>query len=249
MQNKGAVIVLKVKIMNLKNICFSVASANIAAIVCFSGASQAVTVGNFNASNCYPFSCAASDGETVYQQIYTSSAFSGTTSFDSIDFFKSYGTSLDSATYDVSFSTTSKFVSGLDTSNYLNNIGSDSSSFGTFNLSGLMPDTLSLSGNTFNYDPNAGNLLMTVLLSNLTEPHSYQSFFQADSSGSSASRLYSGGLYSSQDSVALVTRFNTTSRPVPVPGMALGLLISGSWLAAKHRKTTQSTSKSSKLIA
>ncbi len=84
---------------------------------------------------------------------------------------------MDSATYDISFSTTSASVGALD-STWANNIGGDSAFFGTFTLGGSMPSVLTLTGNAFNYDPTLGNLLMHVGISNLTEAHGYESYFQ-----------------------------------------------------------------------
>jgi hypothetical protein len=219
--------------------------ASVAICMSFAGTAQAVTIGTANDVNCYPFSCAASDGRTVYQQVYSSSGFSGATSFNTISFFDSKFTQnglMDSATYKVSFSTTPKAVNVLDL-NYLNNIGADESLFGTFTLSGVLPSVLSLSGNQFNYDPNAGNLLMTVLISNLTESHGYQSFFQADRTGSVTSRLFGSNSFYAQDRIGLVTQFSNSAKPVPVPAILPGAILAGLYFGRKamRRKQTSPT--------
>src|SRR4051812_16254907 len=62
-----------------------------------------VTVGNNDAGNCYPFSCGPSDGLSRYQEVYTSTAFSGTTTFNTVSFGQNSAGPMDSATYNVSF--------------------------------------------------------------------------------------------------------------------------------------------------
>ena len=102
-------------------------------------AHAAVTVGSNDGANCYPFSCFASDsGGTRYQQVYSSSAFSGTTSVGSVTFFQNIAGLMDSASYNVSFYNTAAPVNGLSTSPNAN-LGTLLSSFGSFNVSGSMP--------------------------------------------------------------------------------------------------------------
>ena len=218
-------------------------------VLCAAGARADVTVGQFDDTNCYPFSCFASDsfggGGNTYQQVYDASAFSGVTSFNSICFFAdsdSVGLPMDGATYAVSFSTTSGGVLALD-ANPNNNLGGDNASFGTFTLGGLMPAVTTLNGSTFTYDPSQGDLLMTVTVSNLTDPEPYSSFFQADYTGAVTSRLYTYNddpTTGSNDVGALVTQFKTLDVTVPEPGaVAFGILAAGSVLGliAKRKRT------------
>ncbi|MBD1893106.1 PEP-CTERM sorting domain-containing protein [Coleofasciculus sp. FACHB-129] len=155
---------------------------------------------------------------------------------------------MDSATYKVSFSTTSKAIGGLNT-NYLDNIGADNTEFGQFNLSGSMPDVLTLTGNTFNYKPLVGNLLMTVEVLGLTETGGYQSFFQADSTGLKTGRLFGHNDYTGKDSYGLVTQFNEaktvpdpTSVPEPTSTLALlGLAALGTGSISKRKQQQKAT--------
>ena len=203
-------------------------------------AAQAQVVGAYDGGNCYPFSCLASDsGGSTYQQVYLASAFSGTTTFNTIRFFQDSPGLMDSATYDISFSTTSASVGALD-STWANNIGGDSAFFGTFTLGGSMPSVLTLTGNAFNYDPTLGNLLMHVGISNLTEAHGYESYFQADYAGVEVSRMwaYGGSSTGSTGTGALRTEFTTVAAPVPEPEtyamMLAGLGLLG--VMARRRK-------------
>ena len=212
------------------------------ATVCALPASAAsVTVGNNDGDNCYPFSCLASDvGGTGsnYQQIYTSTAFSGITSFNTISFFLSTGGLMDSASYTISFSTSSKAVNGLEGIG-ANNVGGDSQLFGTFSVSGSMPSVLSFTGNSFSYDPSMGNLLMNVDVFGLTQSNGYSSFFQADYTGTDTQRYfaYGGSPEGSVDVGALRTEFSNVSA-VPEPEtyamMLAGLGLLG--FAARRRK-------------
>jgi len=198
-------------------------------------------VGSSNGENCYPFSCGGSDGLRVFQQVYSSSAFPGPITFDMVTFFKSSGGPMDTNSYVVSFSTTSKPVMGLDLFDYANNVGPDEQFFGSYALSGDMPDTLVLNGNAFNYNPANGNLLMTVQLGSIqVTPSNYQSFFQADYTGIVTSRIWYLGQNPTEenDIGGLVTGFNGNEPIIPEPSTIalLGLGLAATVLAARcHR--------------
>jgi hypothetical protein len=194
-------------------------------------------VGSYNVDNCAPF-CTVSG--TVYQQVYSSTAFGGVTDFNQISFQAANAGLMPSATYTVYFSTTSAAVNNLSWASPNNNIGPDETLFGAFTLGGSAPSVLTLTGNTFDYNPASGNLLMTVLTSNVTSSV-YTSFFEADSSGSATQRaFFLLGSYATGDSYGLVTDFsnvNVTSVPEPSSLLflvsGLGLLL-GLTIASKH---------------
>ena len=230
--------------MSIKQLSLTATGAVVFAFS-FAGAGYAGTVvGNNTDGNCYPFSCGPSDSVTIYQQVYNSTAFANPISISSINFFKDSGGQMDSATYKVSLSTTLKSVLGLD-NNYLNNIGVDNVEFGTFNIGGAMPDVLNLAGNSFNYNPTAGNLLMTVEVLNPTNIlGGYNSFFQSDASGSATSRLFTNlSGTTSNGTSALVTEFNTTA--IPTPALLPGLI--GLGVAALRKRKAEAAEQANEV--
>ena len=194
--------------------------AGLMALVCaLTSARQAeagTIVGSNDGGNCYPFSCAASDLVVTFQQVYSAAAFGGPITFDTISFFKLFGTAMDTADYAIYFSTTSKAVMGLDQDPSAN-LGTDNAFFGSFTIGGAMPDVLSLTGTAFDYDPAAGNLLMTVYIGNLTTPHRYESFFKADYTGTDTSRLFifPDGSNFGNTTGAPITEFSLAAVPEP----------------------------------
>ena len=196
--------------------------------------------------NCIPFGCDASYGINTYQQVYSSSAFSGVNPFNQVSFFLGQAGSLDSGTYDIYFSYTSQPVNGLSSASPSDNIGADETLFGSYTLpGGSAPSTLTFSGNTFSYDPTMGNLLMTIDMSGVVDGGSYLSdnvaFYDADDTGTVTSRAYFGSTQNA-DSTGLVTGFDDVSS-VPEPAHVvylLGLLMVIA-VAARRRFTLERT--------
>lgn len=185
-------------------------------------------VGSNDSGNCYPFSCFAYDGGTVYQEVYSSSAFSGPISISSLTFYQSQGGGMDDANYTIDLSTTSSNIGD----GYPLVVGADDQLFGTFHISGNMPASLTLTGTPFSYNPLNGNLLMQVTVGTVNSVNpcgaGYCSFFEADYTGAVVSRAYTGNIYGvGGGQGALVTGFNVSSTPEPA---TLGLF--GSGLAA-----------------
>lgn len=188
------------------------------------GSARADTiVGTDNANNCIPFTCAAGFGVSTYEQVYASSAFTGLTPFDQISFFLLSPGNLDSGTYDISFSYTSKAVNGLSQSSLASNIGLGEASFGSFALGGTAPSKLIFTGNTFTYDPTMGNLLMIMNVSSASDPQLQPAFYEADETGSVTSRADNGS--NSTPSIGLVTDFNDVNVATPVPEPSSLLLL------------------------
>ena len=96
------------------------------------------------------------------------------------------------------------------------NQGAFLGSFGTFELSGTMPDVLTFAGPAFSYNPGAGNLLLDVSIAPVQPLGGYNSFFHADFTATQTSRAwgYVGGCGGADDG-AFVTSFATGAVPEP----------------------------------
>jgi PEP-CTERM motif len=198
-------------------------SIGLLGLLCFMlpGSARADTVvGTANLNNCLPFSCAAFFGISTYQQVYASSAFTGVTPFDQINFFLALPGSLDSGTYNINFSYTSQAVNGLSSTSPGANIGANFAAFGTFALGGgPAPATLTFTGNTFTYDPTLGNLLMIINISGASDSLTARSFYNEDQTGTVTSRAIFGSTQLA-DRQGLVTGFNDVAA-VPEPSSLL----------------------------
>lgn len=213
-------------------------------------AAASVTVGSNDSGNCYPFTCndsGTSVGQSIdYYQIYNSSAFSGATSFNKINFFEYApipGNFL-SGNYVIDFATT---ISGIGSgypvlplsniSNFFNGSLGGPSNAGVF----------SITGGLYNYNPANGNLVMHVIASNqaLVPNGSGNGYLQADYTGTNTTRAYllSSGTPSSGTG-ALVTEFVTTSA-VPEPAtwvmMLVGFGMVGFSLRSRRKQTVRVT--------
>jgi hypothetical protein len=189
---------------------------------------NALVVGsNAGGGNCFPFSCFGTEGGNGYewQELYSSTAFSGTTTISSFSFYQlTTGLNqLDAGTYNVDFYSTGVAVGSLST-NLASNEGTLLSTFGTFTLGGTQPAVLTLSGNPFVYDPTGGNLLLDVVMTSLTTPcYATCGFFQTDDTSGLTQRAWSNSTFPNgatdasiaEANAALVTGFNVTATPLP----------------------------------
>jgi len=165
-----------------------------------------VTVGSTDSGNCYPFSC-NDKGAIDYYEIYSSTAFSGVTSFDTITFqqWPSYPGFMLSGNYQISFATTTAALN-TDPSGSLSNVAS------FFNGS-LAPSQFSIMGSAYTYDPSWGNLVMHVVTTGQPlDPNPGTGYLYADYTGATVSRSYTlsdGTTFSGNG--ALVTTFSSNA--------------------------------------
>src|ERR1019366_120810 len=221
-------------------------SAVITASAVLQASSTAVAVGSYNDGNSYPFlanDSGATSGQTIdYQQVYSSSAFSGPVAIQSISFYfaQAFGgssTVLD-GNYSVYLSTTAAAVNGFG-SDLVANRGADWSLFAAFSGGADSTPNWTIRGAAFSYDPGHGNLLLEVIANNqgFLPNGAGNGFLESDDFGTVTSRAYVLGTGTSAavtDSIGLVTAFNA-----PEPG---SLVLFGSGLAGlaevvrrKHR--------------
>ena len=221
--------------MNLLKKSFAIAA--LSAAVLSAPATADVVVGTSNSGNCYPFSCFASDSGNWYQQVYSAAAFGGPVVINAVSVFKSQGGPIDGASYTLNFYSTGAAVNGLSTDR-ASNFGTLLGSFGTFALSGQMPDVLTFSGPAFRYDPAAGNLLLDITVAGTAPLGGYNSFFEADVSGTQTSRVFDNSFGAIADPTGLVTSFGTGAVPEPA---SWALMITGFGMvgAGMRRRATR----------
>jgi hypothetical protein len=200
--------------------------------VLFCGARQAnadSTIGIADTFNCYPFTCSDSTtsvGQSIeYQQVYDATALAGITSFNTLTFYDTF-TTLSGLTggpiltgdYAIQFFYTAAAVNGLGAT-ATSNEGALIGAFSSFTVSSPLAvnGSISFAGNTLNYDPTSGNLLMDVIaLNQPMVPNGSGGYLDAQYAGPSSSRFYdvTGGL-TGADSLGLVTGFSTVAAPEP----------------------------------
>jgi len=145
-----------------------------------------------NYGNCFPFGCAYNGH---YQQVYTSSQFSGPVTITELYFYNTVynnsATAMNSGTWTISLSTTSANWNSLS-STFSANIGADNTQVFSGNLaqSWAFGDTLAIVLTTpFTYNPSLGNLLMTVVATGTTAPGGLI-FFDSNTANAIMGRVY-----------------------------------------------------------
>jgi hypothetical protein len=182
-----------------------------------------IVIGTPNSDNCIPWSCTSITGGTPYQQIYNSSAFSGSINIGTISFYNTYynnGSQQGIATLDFQMylAVTSQSVPDGSTppGEVLFASGHLSDGLWTFG------NPLSITGTPFLYDPTKGNLELDIHLSNQSDPsNGIFTYFDAETNGPFSRWCPNCGPNSGY---GLVTGFGTA--PVPEPG-SLVLFSSG----------------------
>ena len=176
--------------------------------------------------NGFPFGSAYS-GE--YQQVYTSSQFSGPITITNIEFFNTQldlaATAMNSGNWAISLSTTPRNWNTLS-STFASNIGNDNTLVFNGNLAQpwAFGDTLTIQLNTaFMYNPSQGNLLMDVYATGISAPEGDIGFDYYKNGDTIMGRVFWEGDPLTGTVVALsgeglVTGFNAT---VPLPPSAL----------------------------
>src|ERR1035438_8225275 len=147
--------------------------------------------------NCFPFGCAYS-GE--YQQVYTSSLFSGPLTITDLEFFNTIvnfgATAMNSGNWAISLSTTSANWNSLS-SNFASNIGANNTLVFSGNLAQAWAfgDTLTINLSTpFTYDPTKGNLLMDVVVTTRPMPPALSTSTLTDTTMAVSTAIRSSGV-------------------------------------------------------
>lgn len=210
-------------------------------LLCFAGltlSAKSVTIGTpqgpfFEQSNELPFADYL-DGITIYQQVYSSTAFPGLISISSISFFLSPLAGSDNHLYPqtitISLSTTSIGVDGLY---YHAPQGSDAQTLGTYTIGGNSPDVLTFQGSPFLYDPSKGNLLLQIDTPFLAPPYAQidNALFESDDSGSLTSRFCDES--ECNEDQGLVTEFSSAT--VPEPSSLICILLGAALMLSPAR--------------
>jgi hypothetical protein len=133
------------------------------------GADSITIGGPLNQATCVPFGCGR-DG--TVQQVYAASLFHNVFDISGLDFFNTTlepprDALIDSAHYEVTISTTSAIVNGLNATDFASNLGANARLVFSGPLGGELPPgpNVALPFNwidAFRYDPRNGNLLVQV---------------------------------------------------------------------------------------
>lgn len=182
-------------------------------------ASAAVIVGTAMGSvDCDPFFCnesGTSSGQSIdYMQEYSASAFPGPLSIGSVTFYDTIipGPIL-SGDYTITIGITSQPLG----STYPLTMASTAAFF-SGHLGGPIGSSFTITGNSYAYDPSAGNLVIDIVAANQpVVPNGPNiGYFDTDYSGTYTTRsVHITSLDPFHDSVGLVTGFDVANVPLP----------------------------------
>jgi len=148
----------------LRSIIKRTAIVTVLSVTAINGASAQLTIGTpGNAGNGTNFPFGHSGGWTKFQQLYSSSLFSGQFNIGSLSFYTKPNTGiLQQGTFNFFFSTTSIAAVDVNTSTPSANVTGPRQSFGTLVIGAnqAAPPVLTVTGSPFLYDPLMGNLLI-----------------------------------------------------------------------------------------
>ena len=225
---------------------FHSAVATMSAVAVCSCAGAQVTVGGTGTSNVFPFSRNYSG---QYQQVYSSSAFSGPVSIGSVAFesvapggsgaYSFTGTlglastTLTPAMPGTSYLATTQVFSGTQTA--------------TLTASGSAFDLIFNLATPFTYDPATGNLLLNVTTNSVSDPLPFAAFVFGSSTNVGRTFNFSGnGAPFAGADEGLLTRFGVTpATATPEFGTVFslgGLLAAGGtglWVNSRRRKNSR----------
>jgi hypothetical protein len=218
--------------------CLHVCGVVILSLVLVRPSRGDITFGNPASAeaNDFPFSGLYQDVDaaTRYQQVYVGSNFGGSPIEIGSVIFYAYGVPVNAdGTYILSLSTTSAAVDALD-SNMATNVGADNFTFFSGTLPMSVGATMTLTLPTpFNYDPTAGNLLLDIQISGVTN-FSVAPYVAENGDFNGLSSRMVNGFASGTADFGLVTTFgSSTLQSVPEPS-SLGLAAVGSLACAGY---------------
>lgn len=207
-----------------------------ASLLAASFAHATLIVGSTADGNCYPFGCndsGLSVGQSIhYQQIYSSTVFSGPIAIESLTFYDTlYPGNVLSGHYTFHLSTAAVSLFAMSIT-LADNIGADNALFFSGSL-GTGPLAFTVTGTPFYYDPALGDLLLDIVVNNQDTVVNDGGNGYNDATGSPITVTQRGVAVGNAGAVvgtgALVTGFNAGPVSVPEPGtLALfGLCLAG----------------------